>query len=217
MVIIFSVKHSRTHTHTSAHPTASWCASDECTFDFDTLLFRVARSERRKEKASVFIHKRRENSAKKSSGRREIEPRTAHHKHTERGEERLSKSTNKRRSTDRRRRRERAQSSERRRDSTDRQLELQLSRRTVRFLAEFRAAKVIFAIFVLFRKEGRFLRLVREREEKVQIFVSWFLRAVCWKRGVDAHKYAKYGAVCLLKSKKFRGEKCFGGDYFRFV
>lgn len=66
-------------------------------------------------------------------------------------------------------------------ETTDRQLELQLSRRTVRFLAEFRAAKVIFAIFVLFRKEGRFLRLVREREEKFQIFVSWFLRAVFGK------------------------------------
>lgn len=203
MVIIFFGE-ALTHTHTLPRIQQRRGVRATNALLILTLLFRVARGgERRKEKASVYPPKDEKTGVKKSSGRREIEPRTAHHKHTERGEERLSKSTNKRRSTDRRRRRERAQSSERRRDSTDRQLELQLSRRTVRFLAEFRAAKVIFAIFVLFRKEGRFLRLVREREEKVQIFVSWFLRAVCWKRGVDAHKYAKYpptyGAVCLLK------------------
>lgn len=199
MVIIFSVKHSRTHTHTSAHPTASWCASDECTFDFDTSFSGRSRrtSKRESERLST---KRRENGEEEFGSSRN---RTTHcppqtHRKRRREIVKIYKQT-----TDRRRRRERAQSSERRRDSTDRQLELQLSRRTVRFLAEFRAVKVIFAIFVLFRKEGRFLRLVREREEKVQIFVSWFLRAVCWKRGVDAHKYAKYpptyGAVCLLK------------------
>lgn len=95
----FSVKHSRTHTYTFPRIKQRRGVRATNALLILTLLFRVARGERRKEKASVYPPKD-EKTVKKSSGRREIEPRTAHHKHTERGEERLSKSTNKRRTDD---------------------------------------------------------------------------------------------------------------------
>lgn len=179
-LIFFVVLSALTHIQTRV---SSWCAI-ECIFDFDSL---SGQASGRKEKAL---------SASKDGEKSEeayIAVRVGIGPHCPRTQKRLWSSEIKHHTDDdddesaskasggKQKIIARASSEE----ETDRQLELQLSRRTVRF---FGAVQEVFFGF-----ERRFLRLVREREEKIP---SWsevprvvprglFLFLVSVGKGVD--------------------------------